>query len=101
MTMIYGPISFLKLVQKIIIGIWGKIFEINLHNLQMLFMLKIKYKFSKCLAPLRKHEGPQWETFWRRLCPGPQTQGAFEASYPKFFIPLNFVVLKNFVLNIW
>jgi len=39
MTMIYGPISSVKLVQKIIMGIWGKICVINLHNLQMLFML--------------------------------------------------------------
>jgi len=29
MTMIYGPISFVKLVQKIIMGICGKIFVIN------------------------------------------------------------------------
>jgi len=59
MTMSYDPISFVKLVQKILIGnyeaimgIWGKIFIINLHNLQMLFMFWIKYKFSECLAPL-------------------------------------------------
>jgi len=37
--MIYDPISFVKLVQNIIMGICGKIFVINLHNLQMLFML--------------------------------------------------------------
>jgi len=46
MTMIYDPIPFVKLVQKtlvgdhdLITGIWVKIFIINLHNLQMLFML--------------------------------------------------------------
>jgi len=46
MTMIYDAISFVKLVQKISVGnyppfmcICGKIFIINLHNLQMLFML--------------------------------------------------------------
>jgi len=46
MTMIYDPIPFAKLVQKILVGnyeptmrICGKIFTINLHNLQMLFML--------------------------------------------------------------
>jgi len=46
MTTIYDPIPFVKLVQKFlvgnyepIIGICGKIFIINLHNRQMLFML--------------------------------------------------------------
>jgi len=52
------PIPFVKLVQNILVGnyecimgICGKIFIINLHNLQMLFMLWIEYKFSECLAP--------------------------------------------------
>jgi len=48
MTMIYDSIPFVKLVQKIlpvggnyepIMGICREIFIINLHNLQMLFML--------------------------------------------------------------
>jgi len=48
MTMIYGPIAFVKLVQKKLVGnyeyepimcVCGKIFINNLHNLQMLFML--------------------------------------------------------------
>ena len=46
MTMIFDPIPFVKLVQKIllrnyepIVRICGKIFKINLDNLQMLFML--------------------------------------------------------------
>jgi len=46
MRMIYNPISFAKLVQKIlggnyepIMGIFEKIFIVNLHNLQMLFLL--------------------------------------------------------------
>jgi len=46
MTMIYDPIPFAKLVQKNLVGnyepimrICGKILIINLHNLQMLFML--------------------------------------------------------------
>jgi len=45
MTMIYDPIPFVKLVQKFLIGnyepimgICRKIFIINLHNLQMLFI---------------------------------------------------------------
>jgi len=45
MAMIYDPISFVKLVQKFLVettsllGVRGKIFIINLHNLQILFML--------------------------------------------------------------
>jgi len=46
MTMIYDPIPFVKLLQKILAGnympimrICGKIIVSNLHNLQMLFML--------------------------------------------------------------
>ena len=49
--MIYDPIPFAKLVQKILVGsyepitrICGKIHIINLHNLQMLFMLWIRLK---------------------------------------------------------
>ena len=44
--MIYDPIPFVKLVQKVLVGnyepimgICGKIFIIHLRNLQMLFML--------------------------------------------------------------
>jgi len=46
MKMIYDPIRFVMLVEKNLVGnfepimrICGKIFAINLHNLQMLFML--------------------------------------------------------------
>jgi len=46
MAMINDPIPIAKLVQKILVGeyepimgIFRKIFIINLHNLQMLFML--------------------------------------------------------------
>jgi len=58
MTTICDRIPF-KLVQKIlaglgnyepIMGICGKLWIINFHNLQMLSMLRIKYKFSECLA---------------------------------------------------
>jgi len=56
MKMMYDPISFVKFIQKIlgvnyepIMGIGEKIFIINLHNLQMVFMLWIKYKLSECL----------------------------------------------------
>ena len=64
MTMISDPIPFVKLVPKIsvghyepIMGICGKIFRINMHNLQMLF-LWIKYKFSECLAPCTNMKAP-------------------------------------------
>ena len=86
MTMIYGPISFVKFVQKIIMGICGKIFVINLHNLQMLFMMYIKYKFSEYLDP------------WAKM---PADTGALGTSYPQIYLyTLNFLVLKKFVLNI-
>jgi len=46
MTVIYDPIPFVKVVQKILVGnyepitrICGKIFVIKLYNLQMLFIL--------------------------------------------------------------
>jgi len=46
MTMINDPVPFVKLVQKILVGnhepimgICEKTFIINLHNLEMLFML--------------------------------------------------------------
>jgi len=46
MTMIYDPIPFVKIIQRILggnyqptMGICWKIFIINLHNLQILFML--------------------------------------------------------------
>ena len=78
--------------------ICGKIFIISLHNLKMLFMLWINNKFSECLAPpLHKQEGPQWKTFWRRFCPGPQTRGAFAGSYPQIFsVPPKFCCVEKY-----
>jgi len=106
------PNSFVyKLVEKILVGnyelirpmgICEKIFLINLHNLQMLFMLWIKYTFSECLAPLHKHEGPQWKTFLRRFCPGPQTRGHSGTAIRKYFCgPQILLWSEKFVLNIW
>jgi len=40
-------------------AICGKIFIIYLHNLQILFMLGIKYKFLERLVRLHKDEGPK------------------------------------------
>ena len=105
MTTIYDPIPFVKLVQTIlvgnydpIVGICGKMFIINLHILQMLFTLWIKYKFSECLAPLHKHEGRN-----RRLSGDGSAQACRHGGiHPQLSLsPLNFVVLKKFVLNIW
>jgi len=106
--MIYGPIPFVKLVQKILVGsherimrIFGKIHIINLHNLQMLFMLRIRHEFSECLPPLRNHEDPS-----RRLTEDVSALtrihvGIRRQSSPKslFFSP-NCVVLNKFVLII-
>jgi len=63
--MIYDAIPFFELLQKMLVGnyepimdICGKIFIINLQNLQMLFVLWINNKFSECPAPVHKHEAP-------------------------------------------
>ena len=103
MAMINDPIPIAKLVQKILVGkyepimgIFRKIFIINLHNLQMLFMLWIKYRFSECLALSHKYEGPEWKTFWRRFFPRPHTEGDPEAITPKYFLcRTNFVWLRK------
>ena len=108
--MIYDPIRFVKLVQKILVGnyepimgICWKIFIINSHNLQMLFMLWINYEFSECLAPLHKHEGPEWKTFLRRFCPGLQTRGGVRGQLPpNLFCALQlFFCSEIFVCFIW
>jgi len=89
MTMIYDPIPFVKIVQKILVGnyqpimsICGKIFTINLHNLQMLFMLWIKNEIFRMSGPLHKHEDPQWKTFWQRFCPDQQTRWGIRGQLP-------------------
>jgi len=108
MTMIYDPIPFVKLVRKCLVGnyepimgICGKLFIINLHNLQMLFMLWIKNTFLECLAPLHKHEDPQWKTFRRRSAQARRHGGAFGGSYPQIFFVSSKILLcsKKFVLN--
>jgi len=105
MIMIYDPIPFVKLIRKIldgnyepIKGICGKIFGINLHNLQMLLMLWIKYKFSECLAPLHKPEGPQWKTFWWRFYPASRHRGIPGQLPTNIFMPPNFSCAQKNVL---
>jgi len=100
--MICDPIPF-ELVQKNlpvgghyepIMGICGKIFMTNLHNLQMLFMLRIKNKFSECLTPLRKDEGPHGRLSGDCSAQARRHGGVFGGSYPKSFLcPPYFVVL--------
>jgi len=53
MAMIYDPIPFVKLVQNILVGnyeaimrICGKIFIVNLQNLQMLSCCELKINFQ-------------------------------------------------------
>jgi len=95
MRMIYNPISFAKLVQKIlggnyepIMGIFEKIFIVNLHNLQMLFLLWIKYKFSECLAPCRNMKATV-EDFLATILPrSADPGGPSRAVAPKSFLRL-------------
>ena len=99
MTMIYDPIPFVKLVQKILVvnyepimRIGGKIFIINFHNLQMLFMLRIKNEFSECLSrPPAKTWRPLMEDFLATVCRGPQTRWGIRGQLPpNLFVPPKF-----------
>jgi len=69
-------------------GICGKIFVINLHTLQMLLMLWIKNKFSECLAPLQKHEGPGGRLSGDGSTQARRHGGAFGGRCPKSFLCL-------------
>jgi len=103
MTIIYDPIPLVKLVRKILVvnyesimGICEKIFIINLHNLQMLFMLWIKSKFSECLTPHAQTWKPPMEDFLATVCPGPQTGWGIRVQLPQiFFVPPNFVAFRK------
>ena len=99
--------SFCQARSKILVGnyepimgiCWNIFIIINLHNLQMLFMLWIKNTFSECLAPLHKHEDPQWKTLLRRSWPGPQTRGAFGGSYPQIFFVSPQILFQTYDKN--
>jgi len=81
-------------------GICGKIFIINLHNLQMLFMLWNKYTFSECLAPLHKHEGALWKTFGDGSVQARRHGGHSGAVTPNLFSASpNSVVLRKIFKN--
>ena len=109
MTMIYDPIPFVKLVQKtlvgdydLITGIWVKIFIINLHNLQMLFMLWIKYKVSECLPLCTNMKVPNGRLSGDGSAQTRRYGQYLEAFNTKFFVPLQILLCsENFVWNIW
>jgi len=96
--MIYEPVPFVKLVQislvgkhEPLMGLCGKIFIINLQNLQMLFMSWIETKHSECLAPLHTQETPKWKIFWRRIWPGRRERGRIRGRLPpNLSLPPNF-----------
>ena len=78
----------------------GKIFLINLYNLQMLFMLRIKNKFSECLAPLHKHEGPNGRLSGDGSTQARRHGGAFGVSYPQiFFVPPKFCFAQKYLFQ--
>ena len=92
--MIDDPIPFVKLVQKILVGnyaaimgICGKIFILNLHNLQMKLTLWIKNTFSECLVRCTNMKAPNG----RLSSDGSQARrhgGVFGDSHPQiFFVP--------------
>jgi len=70
----------------------------NLHNLQMLFMLRIKYKFSECLSLLHQQRRPLMEDFLATALPRPADTGHSGEVIPKSFLcPDNFCCAqKNF-----
>ena len=108
--MIYDPIPFIKLVQKILVGnyepimrICGKIFTNNLHNLQMLFMLWIKNEFSECLAPPAQTWRSPMEDFLVTVLPRPAYTGGIRGQLPPnlFCAPQILLCSEKFVSNIW
>jgi len=63
----------------------------------MLFMLWIKNKFSECLAPLHKHEGPLGDGSAQARRHG---GGGIRDNYQIFCEPQILFCSENFVLNI-
>ena len=109
MTMINDPVPFVKLVQKILVGnhepimgICEKTFIINLHNLEMLFMLWIENKFSECVAPCTNMKVPSGRLSGDGSAEGRRHGGAFGGSYPQIFFvhPQILLCSEKFVLNI-
>jgi len=75
---------------------------INLHNLQMLFMLWIQNKFSECLAPLHKHETPNGRLHGDGCAQAADTVGHSGAVTQNLFCaPQILLCSEKIVLNIW
>ena len=83
-------------------GICRKIVIINLHHMQMLFMLWIKYKLSECLAPAQTWRPPV-ENSLATILPRPaDTVRHSEELTPKSFYASQILLCsEKFVLNIW
>ena len=110
MTMTYDPSRFVKLFQKILVGnyepIMGKLFAgkhlYNLHDLQLLFMLWIKDKFSECPTPLHKYEDPNGRLSGDGFAQARQHGAAFGGSYPQiFFVPPKFCCAQKNLFQIY
>jgi len=109
MTMTYDLIPFVKLVQKILVGnyepimdIGRKIFAIDLHNLQMLFMVWIKYKFSEYLPPCTNMKAPNGRLSGDGSAQA-RRQGGIREQLPSksFLCPQILLGSEKCILNIW
>ena len=101
--MIYDPIPFVKLVQKIsvgndepIMGICGKIFIINLLNLQMLLCCESNINIQKVWSPCTNMKAPQWKTLLATVLRRTADTGQLR---PNLFCSTNFVVLRKICFN--
>jgi len=104
----YDPSPFVKLVQKVLVGnyepivdICEKIFIINLHNLQILFMLWTKYQFSEFLAGCTNMK-PPLEDFLATVLSRSADTGVIRGQFsPNFFVYLQILLCsEKFALNI-
>jgi len=109
MTMTYDSIPFVKLVQKILVGkyepimdIGRKISVIDLHNLQMLFMVWIKYNFSECLGPCTNMKAPNGRLSGDGSAQA-RRQGGIRGQLPSksFSCPQILLCSEKCILNIW
>ena len=60
---------------------------------------EFKINFQNVYSPCTNMR-PQWNTFWRRLCPGLQTQWGIRGSYPQiYFLPPQFCCALNYLFQ--
>jgi len=98
MTMIYDPIPFVKLVQKMLVenyegimGICGKMFIFTLHNLQILFILRTKNTISACLSLCTNMKAPNGRPSWAGSAQDRRHSWELGGSYTQiFFVPPKF-----------